>query len=248
MHSFLLFIDSEINSQLACAATCLLEQPIEIVILNFVLIALIAISFIGLFIFKQKLSLKQNALLKSTALTSFLILLIVLTLTGYGTGLFHYWHEFALVLIVFLFIFSFLFSGSIMAFGLKKVDSENVAQLNLILGKLAGKNKIKKPRLIVFNDSNARAFVVSGFSKIIFVSTGLLEKLNKNEIEIVLLHELLHLKSGFFTVKRILNAIKLSFLGLLPLNLDELDILEEDLLDKELGAQIEKVKKKLFGK
>ncbi len=112
----------------------------------------------------------------------------------------------------------------------------------------AAKLGIRTPELYIFEDVNKTAFVVSAIKKTIFVSTGLIEKFSNEEIRIVLMHELLHIKSGFFNLKRFLHSIKAGFFGLLPVHLKELDTIEEMRLDNELmkeGLDIKKIRNKL---
>ena len=112
----------------------------------------------------------------------------------------------------------------------------------------AAKLGIKAPGLYLFEDANKSAFVVSALKKTIFLSTGMIESFNNEEIRIVLMHELLHLKSGFFSAKRFLHSIRAGFFGLLPVQLEELDTIEEMRLDNELmkeGLDIKKIRSRL---
>src|SRR3989344_1793724 len=119
----------------------------------------------------------------------------------------------------------------------EKILSEESANLGM-----------KKPNLYVFEDFNRTAFVVSGLKKTVFLSTGLLSKLDSEEIRIVIVHELLHLKSGLFKTKRFFHAVRAGFFGLLPVKLEELDTIEEMRVDNKLlqkGLDIKRIKQKL---
>ena len=54
--------------------------------------------------------------------------------------------------------------------------------------------KIKMPKIYIFDNANPIAFSFKSLKSMIFISAGLMDLLNKKEIEAVILHELWHIK------------------------------------------------------
>jgi len=79
---------------------------------------------------------------------------------------------------------------------MKEVSEEQAPDLHAIVGKFAKDAKIPKPKLYLVNDPtpNAFAFGRTQSSSGIAVHTGLLNILNKEEVEGVLAHEIAHIK------------------------------------------------------
>ncbi len=234
-------------SELACINSCVIGQGAAISYLNYFLIAAITLSAIALIFFHRKLSVKWNLMLKSVFLTAIFAFLITLAFSSenHPIGVFNAAHLIALFLILAFFAMSYVFTPFIAKIGLKKHVDKKIEKM---LAQEAAKLGIQTPELCLFEDSNKSAFVVSALKKTIFISTGLIENFDGGEIRIVLMHELLHLKSGFFNVKRFFHSIRAGFFGLLPVRLEELDTIEEMRLDNELmkeGLDIKKIRSKL---
>jgi len=234
-------------SELACINSCIIGQGAPIAYLNYFLIAVIALSAMTLVFFHRKFSMKPAILMKSVLLTSIFSFLATLFVSSvnHSTGIFNAMHTIALFLIIVFFATSYIFTPFIAQIGLKRRADKKIGKM---LEEEAAKLGIRTPELYIFEDVNKTAFVVSAIKKTIFVSTGLIEKFSNEEIRIVLMHELLHIKSGFFNLKRFLHSIKAGFFGLLPVHLKELDTIEEMRLDNELmkeGLDIKKIRNKL---
>ncbi len=234
-------------SELACINSCVIGQGIIISYLNYFLIAIIALSAIALIFFRRKLSTKWNLTLKSVFLTAIFALLITLAYSSenHPLGIFNAAHTIALLLILAFFAMSYVFTPFIAKIGLKRHVDKKIEKM---LAEEATKLGIQTPELYLFEDSNKSAFAVSALRKTIFISTGMIENFNSEEIRTVLMHELLHLKSGFFNIKRFFHSIRAGFFGLLPVRLEELDTIEEMRLDNELmkeGLDIKKIRSKL---
>jgi len=234
-------------SELTCINSCVLGQGATISFVNYFLIAIIALSAMALIFFNRRLSIKLNLFLKSTFLTAIFAFLITLSYSSenHPLGIFNAVHTIALFLVIAFFATSYVFTPFIAKIGLKRRIDRKIEG---ILAKEAAKLGVPSPELYLFEDSNKSAFVVSALSKTVFISTGLVESFNRKELRIVLMHELLHLKSGFFNLKRFFYSIRAGFFGLLPIRLEELDTIEEMRLDSELmkeGMDIMKIRGKL---
>ncbi|MBI2530064.1 MAG: M48 family metalloprotease [Candidatus Diapherotrites archaeon] len=224
------------TSELSCIATCIASQNPVIAFLNYILIGIIGISAFALIVFGRHFSLKTNFLLKSAFLTSLFLFLIVLLFAtpASANSLFVYTHTSLLLLIVGYFAFSYLFAPFIMRIGLKRTAN---AEVEGIITEESKNLNIKKPSIFVFADSQASAFTVSGIKKAVFISTALVERLNKDELKAVLTHELLHLKGNFFNLKRFFSSVRAGFFGLIPIQVEELDILAEDKIDESMPGE-----------
>ncbi len=232
---------------MVCINSCVLGEGTPFAFLNYFLIAAIMLSAIALIFFHRKLSMKANLLLKSVLLAAIFSFLVLLALSSenHPIGIFNAAHTIALFLIVLFFATSYIFTPFIAQIGLQRRVDKKIGKM---LAEEAAKIGIKAPELFIFEDLNKSAFVVSASKKIIFISTGMIENFDNEEIRIVLVHELLHLKSGFFNTKRFLHSIRAGFFGLLPVHLWELDTIEEMRLDNELmreGLDIKKIRTKL---
>ena len=235
------------TSELSCIATCIASQNPAIAFLNYTLLAIIGISAILLVVFGRRFSLKTNFLLKSAFLTSLFLFLIVLLFAtpASANSLFVYTHTSLLLLIVGYFALSYLFAPSIMRIGLKRTFDSQVENIIEEESKTLG---IRKPSIFVFIDAQASAFTVSGIRKAVFISTALVEKLSKEELKAVLTHELLHLKGNFFNLKRFFSSIRAGFFGLIPIQVEELDILAESKIDESMEKEkqaLERAREKL---
>src|SRR3989338_1315072 len=233
-------------SELDCISTCVMGQGPVISGLNIFLIATIIVAAIILVFFHRRFAVKWNLLLKAVFLTAIFSLLIVLFFAqSHDLSIFKALHTTALFLIFVFFATSYLLTPFIAQIGLKRRFDPKTEK---ILSEESANLGMKKPNLYVFEDFNRTAFVVSGLKKTVFLSTGLLSKLYSEEIRIVIVHELLHLKSGLFKTKRFFHAVRAGFFGLLPVKLEELDTIEEMRVDNKLlqkGLDIKRIKQKL---
>lgn len=233
-------------SELECIHACIVNQGPFVSGLNYALISIIALTGIVLVFFHKRLAVKWNLFLKAVFLTAIFSFLVILFFAqSEGFTVFKAAHTTILFLIIVFFATSYILTPFIAQFGLKRHFN---AEIENALADEAEKLGVKKPRLYIFEDMNKTAFVVSGLRKTIFLSTGILSRLNSEEIRVVLVHELLHLKSGFFKTKRFLQSIKAGFFGLLPIQLEELDTIEELRVDNKLlqqGLDIKRIKQKL---
>ena len=85
----------------------------------------------------------------------------------------------------------------------RKTEAENVHILRFVK-QHAEKMKLTMPKLYIFDNANPLAFSFRSFKSMIFISAGLMDLLNKKEIEAVILHELGH-------IKRKASVLKMSF-------------------------------------
>ncbi|MBI4438325.1 M48 family metalloprotease [Candidatus Woesearchaeota archaeon] len=60
---------------------------------------------------------------------------------------------------------------------------------------------VKTPKVYIIDEASPVAFSFSNIRPVIFMSAGLFDILNRREIESVLLHELMHIKSGTSALK-----------------------------------------------
>ena len=81
--------------------------------------------------------------------------------------------------------------------GARPATREQDLQLSVILENLCIASGLPKPKLYVINDGSPNAFATgrNPQNAVICVTTGLLEKLNKYELEGVIAHELSHIKN-----------------------------------------------------
>ena len=86
----------------------------------------------------------------------------------------------------------FLIPGIYMLFS-KKSETENKSIRNFVMTYALGMY-LKMPKIYILDNVTPIAFSFKSFRPMIFLAAGLLDILNKKEIEAVLLHELAHLK------------------------------------------------------
>jgi len=93
-------------------------------------------------------------------------------------------------------LFSYLYSDKIVLsmYGAKKLENK---ELEEIVSKLAKKMGIRKPKLYIADISIPNAFATGRNEKnaVVVVTKGLIESLDKEEIECVLAHEFSHIKN-----------------------------------------------------
>jgi len=118
------------------------------------------------------------------------------------------------------------------------------------LARISKKMDLKLPDIYVFFSKKPGAFAVDGFKKAIFISDSLIEKLDGKSIKAVLLHELYHLKRRTGMIKSLITSMATLNFRLMPVPINELDMYEEEEIDKillkEHGIDMEKVKSKLW--
>ena len=237
---------TEPASAIECATECIAGQNPFLAYFNYFLILLIAVSALVLLLAGKKLSIKASLFTKAVLSTAIILFLLVLAFaSAEHESVFHAAHLAALISAALFFAVSYLFSPFLMKTGMKKTRDERVER---ITKEEAEKLSVKNPEIIVYKDNEPNAFVVSGYKKIIFISTGLTGILDEKELKAVIKHELMHLKSPFFSIKRFFSSVKAGTFGLLPVHFEELDILEEINLDKKMGEETEvldKVREKL---
>jgi Zn-dependent protease with chaperone function len=234
------------SSTVECAVECIAGQNPFLMYFNYFLIGLILISILVLVLFRKKLSIKQSFLVKAVLSTSIILFLLVLAFaSSEHKSVFHIAHQAALISAGLFFVVSYLLSPLLMKVGMKKIKDERVEK---ITKEEALKLSVSRPEIIVFLNNEPNAFVVSGYKKIVFISTGLIGLLEEEELRAVIKHELMHLKSSFFNIKRFFSSVRAGTFGLLPIHFEELDILEEINLDEKMGKEAEtlnKVREKL---
>ena len=234
------------GNELQCATSCINGSNAWLGYANWGFIGGIIITASILIFFSKRLGLKLSVALKSAFLLFVFALLGSMYLNAnHAEAWFHFLHEGILVLIVGFFAISYFFYSWIVSAGLKKTRNATLQQW---AESKAKELNIPAPEVLLYVDSEPNAFVSSGFKKTIFISTGLVERLGERELRWVIHHELLHLKSGFLNLKRLLHSIRYGFFGLIPIQLKELDELEENALDRQMaeqGIDLEEVREKL---
>jgi Zn-dependent protease with chaperone function len=220
-----------------CAAQCIAGQNPFLTFFNYFLISIMLISMLALLLLGKRLSIRQSLFIKASLSTSIILLLLILAFANseYQT-IFHFAHQTALISAILFFVVSYLFSPALMKVGLRKIKDGKVER---IAKEEAKTLSITKPEIIVFLSEEPNAFVVSGYKKVVFISTALVDLLDEKELRSVIKHELMHLKGSFFNIKRFFSSVRAGTFGLLPIHFEELDILEEKKLDRKMGKETE---------
>ena len=233
-------------NELSCIQTCIAGQSPAVAYFNYGLIALIAISSVLLIFFRRRFSTKANLMLKTIFLSSVLALLAVMFFSSpMQDSIFYYAHQLMFLAALLFFVTSYVASPYLMKLGLTRVRDYRVEE---ILEEESRKTKIKMPELFIYHDIEAKVFTVSGLHKTLFISNAMVERLTKEELKAVIMHELMHLNTNYFNLKRILYATKAAFLGLLPLHLNELDDIEELHMNRKMpkfALALERAREKL---
>lgn len=103
----------------------------------------------------------------------------------------------ALGISIFMNIGAYWFSAkaAIMSTGAKEADEVEYRELHRILENLAITAGLPKPKLYIINDPAPNAFAAGRNAKhaVVAVTTGLLERLDRSELEGVIAHELAHI-------------------------------------------------------
>lgn len=135
------------------------------------------------------------------------LFIVFITILGYVFGYIYGGNEFGIAITVFALIFSFFTSISSYYFsdkmvlaisGAKKVEREAAPQIYGILENLTVGSGFKKvPDLYVIDDTAPNAFATGRDPDhaVVAVTTGLIQKLDKRQIEAVLAHEMSHIKN-----------------------------------------------------
>ncbi|MDQ3985489.1 MAG: M48 family metalloprotease [Actinomycetota bacterium] len=138
---------------------------------------------------------------KSWFLIFFFTVFVVLIgwLAGYFTG-FGYWALAIAVLIAIAMTWGSYFASDRIALSMSRAvpaDETKYRQLHNIVEGLAIAGGLPKPRVFVVNDQAPNAFATGRNPEhsAVAITTGLLAKLNRNELEGVLAHELAHVKN-----------------------------------------------------
>ena len=151
----------------------------------------------------------------------FLFVVIITTLvyvlvraTGYSSS----YAIIALVIATISSVGSYFFSDKIVlaTAGAKPVTKENAPEVYNALENLSIGAGIQMPRLFLINDPVPNAFATGRDPKhaVVAVTTGLVEKLNKIELESVLAHELSHIRN-FDTRLMMITAVLVGFVAIL---------------------------------
>jgi heat shock protein HtpX len=117
----------------------------------------------------------------------------------FGVVLAHYGVPLTLLIVVAALIafvqFFFADKIALLSMGAKIVDEAQAPQLHEMIGRLAAQANLPKPRIAIVNTTMPNAFA-TGRSKnhaVVAVTTGIMNKLEPQEMEAVLAHELTHI-------------------------------------------------------
>tara|TARA_Y100000310_G_scaffold345545_1_gene466315 strand:+ start:515 stop:1288 length:774 start_codon:yes stop_codon:yes gene_type:complete len=93
----------------------------------------------------------------------------------------------------------------------KSIKTDNAAKhwIHNFVKKHAIKLKIENPQIQILNEAKPQAFSIKYVKSQIFITLGLIDLLNRKEIEAVLLHELGHIKNRSSLYKFSVNLFKL---------------------------------------
>ncbi len=251
MSSSCLYCLSQLNDVASCTNSCLVISNIPPVYPESILFVSITLSvalFFAAFYFKNDLKRLIGFRLASIAFLSTALFTLGLIFNGHfilknlpfiipGIGIGSY-------------LLSYLFSFYLVKFSYKPISFENKTYRRF-LSRISKRLKIKVPSLYIFLSKEPKAFVVDGFRKAIFLSDSLVERLDKNSLNAVLLHEVYHLKRGTGVVKNLINSLATLDFKIIPVPIKELERYEEEEIDKILlrkhKVNIERVKSKLWG-
>ncbi len=143
-------------------------------------------------------------------------------LIGVGWGLSYYFDEAGILLIAVLIALvqagTAYFAGDKIALavsGAKLADRQQFDQLHDLVENLAIATGLPKPRVYIINDPAPNAFATGRNPKhsAVAVTTGLLELLDKRQLEAVLAHELAHVKNNDILVA----TVAVTLVGVLAL-------------------------------
>ena len=174
--------------------------------------------------------LKRFGLLILANLAIFIMLSVVLTVVQMVTGVNFGTMTGMNLNLPALFLFSMIvgFTGSIisllasktiakMTMGLQMIDTDHPATpleqyLTDVVRRQAQRAGIPMPELAIYEgDPNAFATGASRSSSLVAVSTGLLQLMNREEVEAVIAHELSHVKNGDMVTMTLLQGVMNTF-------------------------------------
>lgn len=134
----------------------------------------------------------------------------------------------------------FIIPGFYMFFS-KKTEAENVHILGFVK-KYASRMKLKMPKTYIIDNANPVAFSFKSFKSLMFISAGLIDMLNKKELESVILHELGHIKRHASVLKMSVSLLRLfSPLSLIARFHHDAD--EEEVYADNIAAKLQKTKR-----
>ena len=135
-------------------------------------------------------------------------------------------HVSRMVIILFMGAFMFLqyfFSDKMIlsSMGAKIVTESEMPELHQIVSRLCANADLPMPRIAVVKTSMPNAFATGRNQKnaVVAVTTGIMERLNNNELEAVLAHELTHVKNRdmmVMTIATFLSSIAQIMVQWLP--------------------------------
>jgi heat shock protein HtpX len=135
-----------------------------------------------------------------SARMSLTLFLLGLLYVGFGLVLFYVLHTTLVVLVVIvvgLAFFQYFTSDklALKAAGARVVSPEEAPQLHATIERLAAMANIQKPRVAIIDSDIPNAFATGRSQKhaVVAVYRGLLDRLDENEVEGVLAHELTHI-------------------------------------------------------
>ena len=101
----------------------------------------------------------------------------------------------------------FIIPGFYMFFN-KKTKAENFHILEFVK-EYTSRMKLRLPKIYITDNANPVAFSFKSFKSMMFISAGLIDVLNKKELEAVILHELGHIKSQASLLKMSVSLLRL---------------------------------------
>jgi heat shock protein HtpX len=119
-----------------------------------------------------------------------------------------------LILIGVMMLVQYFFSDKLvlMSTGAKIVSESEAPELHGMIDRLCSIANIPKPKVAIVNTSAPNAFATgrSQGNSVVAVTTGIMQQLNKNELEAVLAHELSHVKNrdaAIMTIASFLSTV-----------------------------------------
>src|SRR5690348_18275528 len=130
-------------------------------------------------------------MLRPTFIFGAVYLVFVAVLFRHGYGLLFV----PLALIIGVALFFFADKIALASMGAREVDESEAPELHEVIGRLAMQADLPKPKIALVNSSIPNAFA-TGRNKdhaVVAVTTGIYSKLNPQELEAVLAHEMTHM-------------------------------------------------------
>jgi len=131
------------------------------------------------------------------------IMAILIVAVGYVFGAYYGSGEFGIVIALifsFILILTSLFGGKSLILGMsgaKRIEKQDHPQLFNIVEELCIASGLPMPKIYIIEDTAPNAFATGRNPKnsVVAVTTGLLDKLNRDELQGVIAHELSHIKN-----------------------------------------------------